>query len=291
MGIGLDLEESGGEHSSMKSITRILTVAGISACLAATGLVGCSQQEETVEEEPVVVEEQQPSYDLVIGTESDDVVNLPITNDTDLTIVGLQFKSVGAAEYSANVMASDQAWEPGQVADVFFEGVALGEDGEADDASSNALAAASASGEDLLLSDVYDVQFTAVGGSAFVLHQLSLASLVDTEDLAVNYDAISGLGYLTYMEDGAQASTLEAEQAIADEAAAIAQAEAEAAAAEAAAQAAAEAEAAAQQSKSSNGGSGSKSSGYDSTTSGSGSGSTPAQREDYCIDPDDVLLN
>lgn len=273
----------------MKSISRILTAAGISACVAMMGLVGCSQPQQA--EEPPAVEEQQPSYDLIIGTESDDVVNLPIKNDTDLTIVGLQFKSVGEAEYSANVMASDQAWEPGQTADVFFEGVSLGEDGddaEADGSSSDALAAASASGEDLLLSDVYDVEFTAADGSAFVLHQLDLESLAGTEDVAVNFDATSGLGYLTYVEDGSQASTLETEQAIADEAAALAQAEAEAAAAAAEAEAAAQA--AAQQSKSTGSGSGSKSGGYDSVSSGSGSGSSPSQRQDSCVNPDDLAI-
>lgn len=279
----------------MKNIVRKLTVASIAACFAALGLAGCAQQ--SAEEEPAI-EEQQPAYDLVIGIESDEVVDLPIKNQTEQAIVGLQFKLTDAAEYSANVMAADQVWEAGQTADVFFEGVAVEEemvDPEANEAEEAAAEEASETGEPLLLNEVYDVQLTAADGTVFALHQLSLTGLANAEDIAVSYDAATGFGYLTYLEDGAEVSTLESEQHIADAAAAVAQAEAEAAAAaqaEAEAQAQAEAEAAAaQQSRSSSYSSGSGSGGYDSVSSGSGSGSAPAQREDTCIDPDDLALN
>lgn len=279
----------------MKNIVRKLTVASIAACFAALGLAGCAQQPA---EEELAIEEQQPAYDLVIGTESDEVVDLPIKNQTEQAIVGLQFKLTDAAEYSANVMAADQVWEAGQTADVFFEGVAVEEetvDPEANEAEEAAAEEASETGEPLLLNEVYDVQLTAADGTVFALHQLSLTGLANAEDIAVSYDAATGFGYLTYLEDGAEVSTLESEQHIADAAAAVAQAEAEAAAAaqaEAEAQAQAEAEAAAaQQSRSSSYSSGSGSGGYDSVSSGSGSGSAPAQREDTCIDPDDLALN
>lgn len=265
----------------MKNIFRAVVVAGVAACFALGGLAGCSQQQEP-EEEAIV--EEQPAYDLVIGAESDVVVNLPIKNDTEQSIVGLQFKLTDAAEYSANIMAADQVWEAGQTANIFFEGVTLEEEvatPEESDAQNEAVIEASETGEDLLLNEVYDMQFTTADGAAFALHQLSLMGLAGAEDIAVKYDPATGFGYFTYMENGAEVSTLEAEQAIADVAAAVAQAEAEAAAA-AEAQAAAEAEAAAaaQQSRS-----------YSySSGSGSGSGSAPAQREDTCINPDDLAL-
>lgn len=276
----------------MKSIFRAVAIAGITACVAMVGITGCSQP--AAEEEVV---EEQPSYDLVIGTESDGIVNLPIKNGIEQSIVGLQFKLTDAAEYSANVMTADQVWEAGQTADVFFEGVAVEEEAtstEEDATQNEAIVAASEAGEDLLLNEVYDVQFTAADGTSFALHQLSLTGLVGMEDITVNYDAATGFGYLTYLENGTEVSSLEAEQGIADAAAAIAQAEAEAAAAaEAEAEAAAAAEAAAQQSRSSSysSGSGSSSGSYDSVSTDSGSSSAPAQREDVCIDPDDIDFN
>lgn len=273
----------------MKNIFRAFTAMGIVACFAVMGLVGCSQQE-AVEEEPAI--EEQPSYDLVIGTESDSVVDLPIKNDAEQSIVAVQFKLMDAAEYSANIMAADQVWEAGQTADIFFEGVAVETEDpmpSGEEAQNETVVEASETGEDLLLNEVYDVQFTASDGTVFALHQLSLTGLISVEDIAVKYDAATGFGYLTYLENGTEISTLESEQHVADVAAAVAQAEAEAAA-EAEAQAAqAEAEAAAaaaQQSRSSSYSSG----GYDSVSNKSGS-SAPAQREDTCIDPDDLALN
>ncbi len=272
----------------MKNIIRTLAIMGTAACFAVVGLVGCSQQE-AVEEEPAI--EEQPSYDLVIGAESDSVVDLPIKNDTEQSIVGVQFKLMDAPEYSANIMTADQVWEAGQTADIFFEGVVVEVEGsmpDSEEVQNETVVGASETGEDLLLNEVYDVQFTASDGTLFVLHQLSLTGLVGVEDIAVKYDAATGFGYLTYLENEAEVSTLESEQHIADAAAAVAQAEAEAAAeAEARAQAEAEAAAAAQQSHSYSYGSGSG--GYDSVSNNSGS-SAPAQREDTCIDPDDLAL-
>lgn len=216
----------------MKSIFRVVAMAAIVACFAGLGLAGCAPQQQEAqeaEEEPLI--EEGPAYDLIVGTENDSVVDIPIKNGTDQPIVGLQFKLTDAAEYSANVMAADQVWEAGQTADVFFEGVSVEETAvsEGDDAQEEAIIAASETGVDLLLNEVYDVQFTTADGSTFELHQLSLMGLAATEDIVVHYDAATGFGYLTYTEDGVEVSTLEGEQAVTDAAAAVAQAEARAA--------------------------------------------------------------
>lgn len=274
----------------MKSIIRTVAVMGIVACSAVMGLVGCSQQE-AVEEEPAI--EEQPSYDLVIGAEGDSVVDLPIKNDTEQSIVGIQFKSMDAAEYSANIMAEGQVWEAGQVADIFFEGVVVAEGAALPEGESNAAQGEIAGADDeaasdvLLFTDVYDLQLTTVDGGVIVLHQMNLAGLVGMQDMAVKYDVASGLGYLIYQDDGSEVSTLESEQRVAAE---QAQAEAEAAAAEAAeAEASAKAE---QQAQASRSASGRNSGSYDSVSLGSGSGgSVPSQSEDACINPDDLALN
>lgn len=274
----------------MKNIIRTLAIMGTAACFAVVGLVGCSQQE-AVEEEPAI--EEQPSYDLVIGAESDSVVDLPIKNDTEQSIVGVQFKLMDAPEYSANIMTADQVWEAGQTADIFFEGVAVDEETalpeeESNAAQNEAATADEAAADALLLTEVYDLQLTMVDGSVIVLHQMNLVGLAGMQDMVVKYDATSGLGYLIYQDDGSEVSTLESEQRIAAE---QTQAEAEAAAAAEAAEAeaAAEAERQAQASRSFGGG---NSRSYDSVSSGSGSGGgAPSQAEDTCINPDDLALN
>lgn len=285
---------------SMKGKAIALALAG---CMAFFGLSACSSQQEPEQEEAEIVEE--PAYELVIGNEDAEVVNLPMTNGTDKTITGLQVKGVEEEAFSANLMRADQAWEPNQTADVFFadvifEGGASKADGaesssssKVDSSSSSISSEASAlPADDLVMNEAYDLQFTESDGTIFVLHQLVLASLADAEDITVNIDPESGQAYLAYVEEGDAATTLEAEKQIAAAEAAAAQAEAEAQA-QAAAEAAAEA---AKQSQSKGpSGSGSRSGGYDSVGQGSGGsgsgGSAPAQSEDNCIDPDDIVLN
>lgn len=286
---------------SMKGKTIALALAG---CMAFFGLSACSSQQGPEQEEAEIVEE--PTCELVIGNEDVEVVNFPMTNGTDKTITGLQVKGVEEEAFSANLMRADQAWEPNQTADVFFadvifEGGASKADGaEASSSSKNDSSSSSTSSgasalpaDDLVMNEAYDLQFTESDGTIFVLHQLVLASLADAEDITVNIDPASGQAYLAYVEEGDGATTLEAEKQIAAAEAAAAQAEAEAQA-QAAAEAAA-AEAAKQSQSNGSSGSGSRSGGYDSVGQGSGGsgsgGSVPAQSEDNCIDPDDIVLN
>lgn len=294
----------------MRSVAKKMLAFGLAGCMAVMGLAGCSQPQ--AEETSAAVEEEQPAYDLVIGTEDDAVVHLPVTNGTDGAITGVQVKDVASADYSANLMEPGQVWESGQVADVFFAGVLVdevtvdgdakeGEEGGASDSSAAAAAAAETESvaddaaaieaallDDIILLPMFDVQITMADGSAVVLHQLTLGTLMYAEDIAINVDAESGAAYLTYVENGSSASTLIAELQVIAEEEALAQeaAEAEAAAAAAAAQSAS-------QPKSSGSGGGS----YDSVApsgggSGSGSGgSAPSQSEDSCVSPDDLIFN
>lgn len=281
----------------MRSIAKKILAFGLAGCMAVVGLAGCSQPQ-AEEEAPAAVEEEQPTYDLIIGAEDDAVVNFPMTNGIESVITGLQVKDVASADFSANLMTSGQEWEPGQIADVFFAGVLItdAEDGAAD--SSAASSAAGTSGtaaasdaadaaalEDLILNASYDLQLTMADGTTAVLHQLNLGSLMDAEDITIAVDAASGAAYLTYVEDDASASTLDAElQLIAEQEAALA------AAAEAEAAAAAAAQNANQSQSSGSGGDGSYDSIAPSGGSGSG-GSAPSQSEDACVAPDDLVFN
>lgn len=308
----------------MKNAFKRIVVFGVAVCLASFGLAGCAQQ--TAQEEAAPVAEEQPSFDLIIGTEDEAVVSVPFANGTDQPISGVQVKATSEETFSPNLMEASQLWEPEQVANIFFAGVMVADaQGAASDASSSSISSsaagaassatssaaattvssssASASADDatdLLLNDSYDIQFTEQDGTAFVLHQLVLSSLAEAEELVVNVDPVSGLGYLTFVEGGEDVSTLAAEEEIAAQAAAM-QEQAEA---QAAIQAEAEAAAAEAAKQSSGSGSGSSSGGsYDSVgSSGSGSGSAsgsgssggsskPSQSEDSCVAPDDLIFN
>lgn len=283
----------------MRSIAKKILEFGLAGCMAVVGLAGCSQPQAV--EQPAAVEEEQPTYDLIIGAEDAAVVNFPMTNGTESVITGLQVKDVASADFSANLMTSSQEWEPGQVADVFFAGVLIAdaEDGAADSsAASSAAGAASGAAaasdaadvtalEDLILNASYDLQLTMADGTTAVLHQLNLGSLMNAEDITIAVDAASGAAYLTYVEDDASASTLDAElQLIAEQEAALAAA----AEAEAAAAAVTAAQTANQSQSSGSGGGGSYDSVAPSGGSGSG-GSAPSQSEDACVAPDDLVFN
>ncbi len=277
----------------MRSRFKIALPLASAACAAALALVGCSAgvQEEAPEPEA-------PVYDMVIGQESPDTANLLIENETGRSIVGIQVKAVDATDLGPNVMAEDQVWDNGLVADVFFDGVAApsqdldASEGEATssgaqeaDASESGEASDDASAEEVLLSPVYDVHITYQDETTSDLHQLNLASLMSAENVMLRIDPASGITYLTYVQNGEEASTLMFEQQLVAEAEAAAQAQAEAEAA-AAAEAEAEAQAAARTSRSSRG---SGSGGYDSVDSGSYS--APSQTEDSCVNVDELAFN
>lgn len=219
----------------MRSPIFTAMVSGATIFLLATGLTGCSQQaakDETITEVTPAQEESAPSNGPMVDAEDSGAISLSIKNDTGKTITAVQFKSTDATEYSANIMTDDQTWEPGQVTALFFGGTALEEVVEpaSEDAMDAAAIEASRTGEPLMLNDVYDMQFTTTDGIVFSLHQLSLTGLSSVENIAVSYDAASGLGYLTYSENGVEESTLEGERHTAAASAAIAAAMADAAA-------------------------------------------------------------
>lgn len=211
----------------MRSPIFTAMISGVTIFLLVAGITGCSQQtakEEITAEETPTQKESTPSSDLMIGVEDDEAIALSIKNNTDKTITDVRFKSTDAAEYSSNIMIDNQTWESEQVATLSFEGTALEEITEpADEHAMDAAAIeASRTGEPLILNDVYDIQFTTADGAVFSLHQLSLTGLSSVENIAVNYDATSGFGYLTYSENGVEESTLEGERHTAAASAAIA---------------------------------------------------------------------
>lgn len=211
----------------MRSPIFTAMISGVTIFLLVAGITGCSQQtakKEITAEETPTQKESTPSSDLMIGVENDEAIALSIKNDTGKTITDVRFKSTDAAEYSSNIMIDNQTWESEQVATLSFEGTALEEITEPTDEHAMDAAAieASRTGEPLILNDVYDIQFTTADGAVFSLHQLSLTGLSSVENIAVNYDATSGFGYLTYSENGVEESTLEGERHTAAASAAIA---------------------------------------------------------------------
>lgn len=207
----------------MKATAVSLTVAA--SLFAFCGCSSSDTQDESASQDVPVVEDEKL---LVIGAESDDALTMEFANDTGKDIAGFAVRQSGNADaqYSDN-MLSEGVWAAGDAAQVYCEPF------DAQGSTSD--------GAEIALKPAYDIQLTFADQTTAVLHSVTFE---EADSVSVLIDAESGLAYLAYDQDGAEASTLEAERAIQQ------QAEAEAAAAaraqaEAEAQAAAEADAAA----------------------------------------------
>lgn len=249
----------------MRKIGTYAVGVGLAVCLGVLPLAGCSQPAE----EPVV-EESGPAWSLAIGGDAEP--GLVVSNGTDRAIVGVAVKDSAAVEYPVNLLVDGTVWESGATAlicypavaeDMVVGDVAAGESADAQ-GEDDAAAASESLADELAVRQSYDIQLTAEDGTVYELHQVVADASMDNAMLVLDQE--SGLAYLTYTVDGAEASTLEAEKAY------KAQVDASAAAAEAAAA----------QSYSYDYGGGSS---YDDTPSGGSSGSdSVGQSGDTCID-------
>lgn len=260
-------------EKSKKGIKAVASAA--LACALTLGIAGCGGQQSESQPEP----EPEKSY-RVLGTESDDALSMVFTNDTEKEIVSLATKQSDAAAeaYGTDLLAGGDPWVAGEAVKLFCENYEV---------TDVAIAEGSPAAEMELL-PTYDIQMTFADLTTAVLHEVTFQ---EADEVQVRLDASSGLAYMIYSEpDGTESSTLQSEIAI--QAAAEAEAAAALQAQQEAEAAAAAAEAAAQQQQS-NSGSGSRDYSYSSgnSGSGSGSGSGAGQSQDYCISPDDLVLN
>lgn len=274
----------------MKRTTNRLMALGMAGCLALAALAGCSAPAQEPAPEPA-----KEAYGIAIGSEGEDTVTILVANDAGQPVTAVAARTVEAAvapDASAEAAAfeplplSAEAWEPGQVAALFVndpQKVADEAEGAAEQAA-DAVADEGRAASDIIVAATVDLQVTLADGSTYVLHQIGPDALAKVEDVALHVDGEAGVAYLTYAEGGAEVSTLMAETQAA---------EAEKALAEAAANAAAAADAAADQavaSVSAAPSGASAASTYDEVPSG-GSAGAPAQSEDSCVAPDDIVLN
>ena len=261
---------------------RAIVATLAAAALGLSLLGGCSAQEEATEDEAAAQQEEETT--LIIGDESEDSLTMVFINDTDRDITGFALAQSSDEEsaYSENMLSD--VWEAGQAATVYADPL--------DDQTT------SSEEDGVALRPAYDIQLTFEDGATAVLHGVTFE---EADEVTVAYDEDSALAYLTYDQNGSEASTLETEQAVKQQE--------EEAAAQAEAQAQAEAATSAEQQSttdSSATGSSSGTSGYTydysyssdtgssdsgssaSESGGDSSGSGAGQSEDVCID--DLVL-
>ena len=261
----------------MKRTTNRLMALGMAGCLALAALAGCSAPAQEPAPEPA-----KEAYGIAIGSEGEDTVTILVANDAGQPVTAVAARTVEAA-VAPDASAEAAAFE---VAALFVndpQKVADEAEGAAEQAA-DAVADEGRAASDIIVAATVDLQVTLADGSTYVLHQIGPDALAEVEDVALHVDGEAGVAYLTYAEGGAEVSTLMAETQAA---------EAEKALAEAAANAAAAADAAADQavaSVSAAPSGASAASTYDEVPSG-GSAGAPAQSEDSCVAPDDIVLN
>lgn len=229
----------------MKKATNRLVVLGVTGCLAAVALAGCSApaEEATPEPEPEATTE---AFGIAIGPVDAGTDTILVTNDTGQAITAVATRTVDAAVAPDAVAEatsfealpfSSEMWEPGQLAALSVDDpekeVAAGEAEEkaeaqaATNANGSVSAASNASSAngtaDVVLAESVDLQVTLADGSVYVLHQIDPKALSQADGVALHVDADASVAYLTYVEDGAEVSTLaaelqaaEAEKALAD---------------------------------------------------------------------------
>ena len=220
----------------MRRTTKRLLALGVAGCLAVVALAGCSTQAE--ESTPAPTPEPEEAYGIAIGTEDAGTDTILMTNDTGQAITAVAARTVDAAvapDAAAEATAfqampfSGEAWEPGQLAALFVgdpaKEAAVDEVAEATAAEN----ADVAEGEpvDVAVAQSMDLQLTLADGTIYVLHDVDPAALAKVGTVTLGLDADANVAYLTYVEDGAQVSTLaaetqaaEAEKALSDAAAA-----------------------------------------------------------------------
>lgn len=178
-------------------------------------LCGCSSsQDDSQDNQEASVQEESL---LVIGTQNDNSLSMVFRNDTGKDIIGVSAKQSGNAEvqFGANMIADGSTWTSGTGAQIFVD--SFDAEGTASDDTQ------------VQLRGAYDIQVTYSDQTASTLHGVTFG---EASEVSVKIDAESGLGYITYVQDNSEASTLEAEKSVKqqeDEAAAAAAAQAKAA--------------------------------------------------------------
>ncbi|MEY8258463.1 hypothetical protein AAK706_12105 [Erysipelotrichaceae bacterium 66-17] len=153
-------------------------------CLSSV-MIGCSQQEEpkTEVKEPV---EEEKKYDLTIGKQSDDALEVVLKNETGLTIKNLQITGNIKEDdnYSDNLLAKDEELKEGETAQWFY----VPEDSE---------------------NKTFDIKIGFDDDSSVILHDFSFENIDSEAVLHVD----NGIGYITYTDkDKQEVSTLDAEK-------------------------------------------------------------------------------
>ncbi len=186
------------EKKKMEKMKKILTIALILLCLF---MIGCGKEEKQEEGKEEIPEKEQ-SYESV-GNESEDALQVLLTNQTGLEITGMSVKSSQEAEYPANMLRGGQTVSPDEKVMFYYTVEEKKEEPEAPAQNEG----------DGILSDAvvnitYSLQVTCADGTIL---EATLFPIEDMSEAALCYE--EEVLYLTYKSktDESQVSTKEAE--------------------------------------------------------------------------------
>lgn len=193
----------------MRKAWKVLTVALVLSCIASTG---CGKDEKTGGGGETASDKKM-AYETV-GNESEDALQMLMTNQTGLEIVGISVKSSNQSEYPANMLRSKQSIAPDEKVIFYFtpESVAQTKEPFSSRNEEKNGAEDGAAVAEAVINLTYRLQITCTDGT---IMEATLFPAEDIEDVALCME--DDIFYLTYKSktDGTEVSTKEAEAAAA----------------------------------------------------------------------------
>ncbi len=182
----------------MENLKKMLTISFILVCFL---IVGCGKEEKPEEDKVATPKEEKVSE--TVGNESEDALQMSLTNRTGLEIVGISVRSSWETEYPVNMLRSGQSIRPDEKVMFYYTMNMTGENEAALEQSEGSGILAGAA-----MNLTHSLQVTYVDGT---IKEATLFPVEEMEEVVLHYE--EGLLYLTYKskEDGSEVSTKEAE--------------------------------------------------------------------------------
>ena len=185
-------------------VSGLVVSCALVASLGLFGMIGCSSGSSSSSESAgsdtssalEVSEQAKPEYEIV-GKKVDGVASFAFTNKAGSEIKAIAIKSTGSSEYSENLLAGGKKIADGDTVLLYCPSIEAANSGEAD----------------VKLNDMADIRIELADGRTFELHQVAVNNVADAAVCLA--EEIAYLEY-TGKSDGATASTLESEKAIAE---------------------------------------------------------------------------
>lgn len=199
----------------MRKAWKVLSVALALSCIVSAG---CGKDEKKGDSGETM-SDKKAAYETV-GNESEDALQMLMTNQTGLEIVEIRVKSSNQSEYPANMLRSTQSIVPDETVMFYFIPETAGQTKETSSSRNEEKDGAEegAAIADAAINLTYSLQITCADGT---IKEATLFPAEDIEDVALCLE--NDIFYLIYKSktDGTEVSTKEAEAAAAYNRAAV----------------------------------------------------------------------